>query len=60
MSEAIWALGGVLVEMLSHKSYMDRSFDAIRKKIDGYSDTEIRQLLHEVDARKTGRKDRED
>ncbi len=47
----------LLVEMLSHKSYTDRSFEAIRKKIGGYSDDEVRQLLHEVGAKKATRTD---
>jgi hypothetical protein len=53
-SENVKAL---LTEMLSHKSFTDRSFDAIRKKIGGYSDNEIRQLLHEIDAKKASRID---
>ena len=42
----------LLQEMLSHKGYTDRSFDAIRNKVGGFSDDEIRQLLHEVEAKK--------
>ncbi len=41
----------LLTEMLSHKSYTDRSFDAIRKKVGGYTDDQIRQFLHEVGAK---------
>jgi hypothetical protein len=48
---------GFLIEMLSHKSYTDRSFAALKAPIGGYSDDEIRQLLHEVGARKTNRED---
>ncbi len=47
----------LLTEMLSHKSYTDRSFDAIRKKVGGFTDDEIRQILHEVGAKKTARHD---
>ncbi len=50
----------LLIEMLSHKSYTDRSFEAIRKKVGGYSDDEVRQLLHEVGARRTSRSDSEE
>ena len=45
----------LLTEMLSHKNYTDRSFDAIRKKVGGYTDNQIRQLLHEVGAKKVTR-----
>ena len=50
----------LLIEMLSHKSYTDRSFVAIRKKVGGYSDDEVRLLLHEVGAKKTSRHDSEE
>ena len=40
----------LLIEMLSHKSYTDRSFDAIRDKVGGFTDDELRLLLHEVQA----------
>ena len=46
-----------LTEMLSHRSYTDRSFAALKSPIGGYSDDEIRQLLHEVGAKKTARED---
>lgn len=46
----------LLNEMLSHKSFTDRSFDALRSPIGGYSDDEVRQLLHEIKAKKTMRK----
>ncbi|MDD5333597.1 MAG: hypothetical protein PHS32_07615 [Rhodoferax sp.] len=46
-----------LTEMLSHKSYTDRSLAALKAPIGGYSDDEIRQLLHEVGAKKTSRDD---
>ena len=46
-----------LAEMLSHRSYTDRSFPALKAPIGGYSDDEIRQFLHEVGAKKTSRED---
>jgi len=45
----------LLTEMLGHKSHTDRSFEAIRKKVGGYTDDEIRQLLHEIGAKKVTR-----
>lgn len=50
----------LLLEMLSHRSYTDRSFDAIRMKVGGYTDDEIKQLLHEVGAKKTSRNNGEE
>jgi hypothetical protein len=47
----------LLVEMLSHKSYTDRSFEALKSPIGGYTDDEVRQLLHEIKAKKVSRKD---
>lgn len=44
-----------LTEMLSHNTYTDRSFEALRNRVGGYSDSEIRQLLHEINAKKTRR-----
>jgi len=45
----------LLVEMLNHRSYTDRAFAALKKPIGGYSDDEIRQLLHELNAKKIER-----
>jgi len=45
----------ILTEMLNHKSYTDRSFEALKKPIGGFSDDEIRQLLHEIDAKRASR-----
>lgn len=45
----------LLKEMLSHSSYTDRSFDALRKPIGGYSDDEVRKFLHEVSAKRIAR-----
>jgi uncharacterized protein HemX len=47
----------LLRETLSHPNYTDRSFAAIKKRVGGYSDEEIKQLLHEVDAKRTSRND---
>ena len=41
--------------MLSHYRWVDRSFDAIRKKVVGFSDDDIKLLLHEVEAKKSTR-----
>ena len=50
----------LLSEMLSHKGFTDRNFESIRKRVGGYSDDEVRLLLHEVGAKKTSRKDSEE
>lgn len=47
----------ILTEMLHHKSYVDRSFVALRRPIGGFTDDEIRQMLHDVDARRAKRED---
>lgn len=47
----------IIVELLNHRTYTDRSFETIRKRIGGYSEDAIRQLLHEVGAKKSSRKD---
>ncbi len=47
----------ILTDMLNHRSYTDRSFEALKQPVGGYSDEEVRQLLHEVGARRTERKD---
>ena len=44
----------VLLDMLNHRTHVRRSFGAISKRIGGYSDDEIRRLLHEVNAKKAG------
>lgn len=45
----------VLIEMLNHKSYTDRSFFALRERVGGFDDDELRKILHEIGARKTSR-----
>ena len=47
----------LLIEMLSHQGYIDRTFGALRKAVGGYTDIEVRQFLHEIDAKKTTRND---
>ncbi|WP_371396047.1 hypothetical protein [Fretibacter rubidus] len=45
----------LLTEMLSHSSFTDRSFDALRRPIVGYDDNDVRKFLHEVGAKKIDR-----
>lgn len=40
----------ILNDMLNHKDHIDRSFDALSRRIGGYTDDEIKQLLHEIGA----------
>jgi nitrogen fixation-related uncharacterized protein len=47
----------LLIDMLNHRSYTDRSFTALKAPIGGYSDDEVRQFLHEVGAKKVTRED---
>jgi len=47
----------LLKEMLGHKSYTDRSFDALKAPIGGFTDDEVRILLHEIQAKKVKRDD---
>ena len=47
----------IIEELLNHRSYTDRSFEAISKRIGGYNENEIRQILHEVGAKKSSRND---
>ena len=49
----------ILSELLNHKKYTDRTFSLIRKRIGGYTDDELRQLLHEVGAKKTSNQQNE-
>ena len=46
------AVKNILEEMLNHRIYTDRSFEELKKPIGGYSDEEIRQFLHELEAKK--------
>ena len=43
----------ILLDLLNHKSFTDRSFSSIRKRVGGYTDNELRILLHEVGAKKS-------
>ena len=45
----------LLSEMLNHRGYVDRSFEALKRPIGGYSDDQVRQFLHEIGARRTSR-----
>lgn len=45
----------ILIEMLNHRSYTDRSFAALKAAVGGYSDDQIRTFLHEIEAKKTSR-----
>lgn len=49
------AVKSVLLEMLNHKAYTDRSFPTLREGAEGFTDDELRQILHELGARKTSR-----
>lgn len=51
------AVKDILEEMLNHRTYAERSFQALKKPIGGFSDEEIRQILHELEAKKTIRED---
>jgi hypothetical protein len=51
------AIKSILLDMLNHKSYTDRSFYALRERVGGYTDDELRKILHGIGARKTTRKD---
>jgi hypothetical protein len=45
----------ILAEMLNHRRYVERSFDALKKAVGEYSDEAVRQFLHEIGARRTER-----
>lgn len=47
----------LLTAMLEHRRFVERSFAALRQPIGGYSDDQVRQLLHEVGARRRTRED---
>ena len=42
----------ILEEMLNHQGYVERSFKALKSRVGGYTDDELRQFLHEVGAQK--------
>lgn len=43
----------ILLDLLNHKNFTDRSFSALRKRVGGYTDDELRKMLHEVGAKKS-------
>jgi hypothetical protein len=47
----------ILSDMLNHRVYTDRTFKALKSKVGGFSDDEIRQMLHEIGATKSLRND---
>jgi hypothetical protein len=49
------AVKSILLEMLNHKSYTDRSFEALRERVGGVTDDELRYILQEIGARRTVR-----
>jgi len=59
-NQAKESLKGILLEMLNHKSYTDRTFAALRERVGGLTDDELRLLLHELGARKTTHKKSEE
>lgn len=58
-NQATEVVKSLLIEKLSHKNFTDRSFEALKGPIGGYSDDEIRQLLHEIKAKKVLKKGEE-
>ena len=45
----------ILIEMLNHRKYVERTFNALTKAVGGYDEDEIRQFLHEIGARRSNR-----
>ena len=43
----------VLLDALNHKIFVGRSFATMRKRIGGYTDDELRIILHEIEAKKS-------
>ncbi len=43
----------ILFELLNHMKYTDRSFKALRERIGGHTDDEVRKILHEINAKKS-------
>jgi hypothetical protein len=43
----------ILEDALSHKIHVIRSLDTLKKRIGGYTDDEIKKLLHEIGAIRT-------
>jgi len=47
----------LLTELLEHSTHVRRSFTALRNRIGGYDDDELRKLLHEAGAKRVPDKD---
>jgi hypothetical protein len=47
----------IIESMLNHRSFIDRSFESLKRPIGGFSDDEIRRLLLEVNAKRVFRDD---
>lgn len=47
----------ILVDMLSHIDHTDRSFYALKRRVGGFSEDEIKLILHEIGAKKVIRSD---
>ncbi len=47
----------LLIEMLNHKTHIDRSFDALKAKVAGFSDDEIRRFLMGIGTQKVRGRD---
>lgn len=43
----------IILDLLNHKTFTDRSFSTIKNRIGGYTDDELRKILHEVGAKKS-------
>lgn len=48
---------GLLTDLLEHSTHVRRSFGALRKRVGGYDDEELRRLLHEAGAKRIPSKD---
>lgn len=47
----------ILSDMLHHKNYVERSFTALKMPVGGFTDDEIRQMLHDIGSKKFLRED---
>lgn len=43
----------ILHNLLNHKSYTDRYFKTLRLRVGGFSDDELRRMLHELNAKRS-------
>lgn len=48
----------LLSDMLNQRTYVERSFTALKDPIGGFSDVQIQQFLHELGAKKIKRQDK--